>query len=153
VPDQAFAVRDGYVAISARTQEEWERLCRVLGLEKCLADPRYRDNATRITHRAPLIAELEAVLAPYPAAWWLQVLGQAGVPCGRFHTCEEMSQHPQVRQNGLMAELPTPHWGTVRVAGLPWSFSLTPGVLRAGPLPGSDTAAVLQEVLGEQVSS
>ena len=57
--------------------------------------------------------------------------------------------HPQVRINGLMTELPTPHWGTVRVAGLPWTFSLTPGVLRHGPLPGSDSAAVLQEVLGE----
>ena len=29
VPDQAFGVRDGYLAVSARTQVEWERLCRL----------------------------------------------------------------------------------------------------------------------------
>jgi crotonobetainyl-CoA:carnitine CoA-transferase CaiB-like acyl-CoA transferase len=63
-----------------------------------------------------------------------------------------MCQHPQVRMNGLMAELPTPHWGTIRVAGLPWAFSVTPGVLRAGPIPGCDTAAVLAEVCGEPVA-
>ena len=80
------------------------------------------------------------------------MLTQADVPCGRFHTYDEMCLHPQVRLNSLMAELPTPHWGTVRVAGLPWSFSLTPGVLRCGPLPGSDTAEVLAEVLGETVA-
>lgn len=70
----------------------------------------------------------------------------AGVPCGRFYAYDEMCLHPQVRINGLMAELPTPDWGTVRVAGLPWSFSLTPGVLRSGPLHGSDTAAVLADI-------
>jgi crotonobetainyl-CoA:carnitine CoA-transferase CaiB-like acyl-CoA transferase len=72
-------------------------------------------------------------------------LEQARVPCGRFHAYDVMCQHPQVRQNSLMVELPTPHWGTVRVAGLPWSFSITPGLLRAGPLPGSDPAAVLAQ--------
>ena len=73
------------------------------------------------------------------------MLTQAGVPCGRFHAYDEMCLHPQVRINSLMAEVPTPHWGTVRVAGLPWSFSLTPGVLRSGPLWGSDTADVLDQ--------
>lgn len=60
-----------------------------------------------------------------------------------------MCVHPHVRVNSLMTELPTPHWGTVRVAGLPWTFSVTPGVLRAGPLTGSDTAAVCATLLGE----
>jgi crotonobetainyl-CoA:carnitine CoA-transferase CaiB-like acyl-CoA transferase len=146
VPDQAFQVRDGYLAVSARTPAEWERLCRALGQEALLADPRYRTLADRITHRATLVAHLAAIFGVYPAAWWLQVLGQAGVPCGRFYDYEAMCQHPQVRHNALMVEVPTPHWGTVRVAGLPWSFSVTPGVLHAGPLPGSDTATVLAQL-------
>jgi crotonobetainyl-CoA:carnitine CoA-transferase CaiB-like acyl-CoA transferase len=152
VPDQAFRVRDGYLAVSARTQAEWERLCRALGQEVLLDDPRYRTLSDRLAHRHELIAHLERVFHTHPAAWWIKVLTQADVPCGRFHTYDEMCLHPQVRLNSLMAELPTPHWGTVRVAGLPWSFSLTPGVLRAGPLPGSDTAAVLAEVLGETMA-
>jgi crotonobetainyl-CoA:carnitine CoA-transferase CaiB-like acyl-CoA transferase len=149
VPDQAFRVRDGYLAVSARTQAEWERLCRALGQEALLDEPRYRTLPDRLAHRRELITHLERVFHTHPAVWWLKVLTQADVPCGRFHAYDEMCLHPQVRINRLMAELPTPHWGMVRVAGLPWSFSLTPGVLRAGPLPGSDTAAVLAEVLGE----
>jgi crotonobetainyl-CoA:carnitine CoA-transferase CaiB-like acyl-CoA transferase len=149
VPDQAFRVRDGYLAVSARTQAEWQQLCQALGQEALLEDPRYRTLADRLQHRESLLAHLQAVFGKYPSAWWLRRLSQAKVPCGRFHTYDEMCHHPQVRLNGLMAELPTPHWGTVRVAGLPWTFSLTPGVLRPGPLRGSDTAAVLAEVLGE----
>ncbi len=145
VPDQAFRVRDGYLAVSARTQAEWEQLCRALGQESLLDDPRYRTLADRLAHRRELIASLAGVFHTHPSAWWIKVLTQAGVPCGRFHTYDEMCLHPQVRINQLMAEVPTPHWGTVRVAGLPWSFSLTPGVLRSGPLWGSDTAEVLAD--------
>lgn len=148
VPDQAFRVRDGYLAVSARTQAEWERLCRALGQEALLDDPRYRTLAERLAHRRELIAHLEQVFHTHPSAWWIKVLTQAGVPCGRFHAYDEMCLHPQVRINGLMAEIPTPHWGTVRVAGLPWSFSRTPGVLRSGPLRGSDTAEVLADITG-----
>jgi crotonobetainyl-CoA:carnitine CoA-transferase CaiB-like acyl-CoA transferase len=152
VPDQAFRVRDGYLAVSARTQAEWERLCRALGQDALLDDPRYRTLADRLAHRRELIASLASVFQTYPSAWWMQVLRHAEVPCGCFHAYDEMCLHPQVRINGLMAELPTPHWGTVRVAGLPWSFSLTPGVLRSGPLRGSDNAEVLVDITeGEEV--
>jgi crotonobetainyl-CoA:carnitine CoA-transferase CaiB-like acyl-CoA transferase len=153
VPDQAFGVRDGYLAVSARTQAEWERLCRALGQDVLLDDPRYRTLADRLAHRRELIASLASVFQTYPSAWWIQVLRHADVPCGRFHAYDEMCLHPQIRLNGLMAEVPTPHWGTVRVAGLPWSFSLTPGVLRSGPLRGSDTAEVLADITeSEEVS-
>lgn len=149
VPDQAFRVRDGYLAVSVRTQAEWQGLCQALGQDALLVDPRYRTLNDRLTHRETLVTHLETVFQAYPSAWWIQRLVQAGVPCGRFHAYDEMSLHPQVRLNGLMAELPTPHWGTIRVAGLPWAFSLTPGVLRHGPAPGGDTPAVLSEILGE----
>jgi crotonobetainyl-CoA:carnitine CoA-transferase CaiB-like acyl-CoA transferase len=138
--------------VSARTQAEWERLCRALGQEALLEDPRYRTLPDRLAHRRELIAHLARVFHTHPSAWWSKELTQAGVPCGRFHAYDEMCLHPQIRLNGLMAEVPTPHWGTVRVAGLPWSFSLTPGVLRSGPLRGSDTAEVLADITeGEEV--
>jgi crotonobetainyl-CoA:carnitine CoA-transferase CaiB-like acyl-CoA transferase len=146
VPDQAFRALDGYIAVSARTQTEWERLCQALGQEQLLQDPRYRTLADRLVHRQTLVTDLEKTFRGFPSAWWIQRLSEARVPCGRFHTYDDMCEHPQVRLNGLMAELPTAHWGMIRVAGLPWSFSRTPGVLRAGPLPGSDTTAVLANV-------
>ncbi len=149
VPDQAFAVRDGYLAISARTQTEWESLCRALDRQDLLDNAHYRTLADRLTHRDTLIDQLAETLRVYPSAWWIKQLSRAGVPCGGFHAYNEMSLHPQVRLNGLMTELPTSQWGNLRVAGLPWSFGLTPGVQRPGPLPGSDTAAVLTELLGE----
>jgi crotonobetainyl-CoA:carnitine CoA-transferase CaiB-like acyl-CoA transferase len=137
------------VAVSARTQAEWERLCLALERSDLCQNPAYTTLSDRIAHREVLIADLTETFRIYPTAWWLQQLTQAQVPCGRFQTYDEMCQHPQVRLNGLMTELTTSHWDTIRVAGLPWSFSLTPGVQYPGPMPGSDTAAVLSELLGE----
>lgn len=147
VPDQAFRVLDGYLAVSARTQAEWAGLCRALQQETLIEDPRFRTQDDRLQHRQALIARLQTIFETHPSAWWIKRLTQAGVPCGRFHTYDDISLHPQVRVNGLMAELPTPHWGQVRVGGLPWHFSRTPAVLRHGPLPGSDTETILQDLI------
>lgn len=130
-------VRDGSLAVSARTQAEWERLCRARGQEALLADPRYRTLTDRLAHHSTLVEHLARLFHTHPASWWMQVLTPAGVPCGRFHAYDEMCLRPQVRISSLMAEVPTPHWGTGHAAGLPWSYSLTPGVLRSSPLLGS----------------
>ena len=45
-----------------------------------------------------------------------------------------------------MTDLETDTWGTIRVAGLPWTFSRTPGIQRPGPMPGRDTDEVLAEI-------
>ena len=147
VPDQAFRVLDGYLALSAHTPQEWEGLCRALGQMELRDDPRFRSVADRIANRATLIERLEALLRGYPSGWWLKVFGEAGVPCGRFYTYNDLCQHVQVLENRLMVELDTPHWGRIRVGGLPWSFSRTPGILRPGPIPGGDTEAVLADLV------
>lgn len=146
VPDQAFRARDGYLAVSARTQAEWERLCRAIAREDLMDDPRYKTVAARIRERESLVSELQEVFGRYPRAWWINRLKTARVPCGRFHAYDEMCEHPQVLSNKLMTDLETDTWGTIRVAGLPWMFSGTPGVQRPGPVPGRDTEVVLAEV-------
>jgi len=147
VPDQAFRARDGYLAISARTQAEWEQLCRAIAREDLIDDPRYRTLAARIAERDSLACELQKVFEGYPRTWWINRLEAAHVPCGRFHTYDEMCEHPQVRSNRLMTDLETDTWGTIRVAGLPWTFSRTPGTQRPGPVPGRDTEEVLAEIV------
>jgi crotonobetainyl-CoA:carnitine CoA-transferase CaiB-like acyl-CoA transferase len=146
VPDQAFLTRDGYLAISARTQAEWARLCSAIGREDLVDDPRYETPAARIAERDSLVSELETIFGRYPRTWWINRLEAARVPCGRFHTYDDMCEHPQVRSNGLMTDLETDTWGTIRVAGLPWTFSRTPGIQRPGPMPGRDTDEVLAEI-------
>ena len=46
----------------------------------------------------------------------------------------------------MVAVVQTKDWGDVVVGGLPWQFALTPGVVRPPPVPGADTAAVLEEL-------
>jgi crotonobetainyl-CoA:carnitine CoA-transferase CaiB-like acyl-CoA transferase len=58
VPDQAFRVRDGYLAISARTQADWERLCQAVQRDDLRQHPDYATLASRIVPRDTLIVAL-----------------------------------------------------------------------------------------------
>jgi len=68
------------------------------------------------------------------------------VPCALSHNFEQLRYHAQIRDNGMAPVVHTRDWGDVVVGGLPWHFSATPGEVLPPPIPGADTAAVLEEL-------
>jgi crotonobetainyl-CoA:carnitine CoA-transferase CaiB-like acyl-CoA transferase len=69
------------------------------------------------------------------------------VPNGPVLDFNELRYHQQVRDNGHIVEIDTPHWGRLCVDGLPWKFNSTAaGPIRAGGKPGEHTAEVLAEL-------
>ena len=68
VPYQAFATADGNIFIAAANQNFWERMCRTLGAEHLLADPRFASNAKRVEHREALLALLGPLLEQHSTA-------------------------------------------------------------------------------------
>ena len=56
---------------------------------------------------------------------------------------------PQVQHRNMIAEVPHPTIGTLRVTGIPIKYSDTPGTIRLHPpLLGEHTDEVLSDVLG-----
>jgi crotonobetainyl-CoA:carnitine CoA-transferase CaiB-like acyl-CoA transferase len=148
VPHQAFLCQDQrYIAAGVVREEQWPGLCRALKAPELIADPRFALNAARVEHRAELIPLLAQRFLTKPAAWWTIALSREKVPNAQFLTFEELRSHPQVRLNGFMVELDTPHWGRLWAEGLPWKFSATPaGPIRPGAMHGDHTAEVFAEL-------
>jgi crotonobetainyl-CoA:carnitine CoA-transferase CaiB-like acyl-CoA transferase len=101
------------------------------------ADPRFADNPARVRNRAELVRRLEGVLSGRPAAYWIERLGAAGVPCGpvnrvdeAFELAERLGLEPVVR-------LPTGTGAGATVASVasPLRLSGTPVSYRAAPPP------------------
>jgi glutaryl-CoA transferase len=82
VPYQLFAAVDRPLALAVGNDAQWLACCRVLGLEREAADPRFTTNAGRVRHRAEVVSAVAAALHGRPAAEWLARLGDAGVPAG-----------------------------------------------------------------------
>ncbi len=147
-PSNCYPCADGLLLIQIGNDNQWTRLCKALGHEEWLEDPRFRTNADRMQHTAELDASIRGALSSVSRHALTQTLGAAGVPCGPVNTIGEAFDHPQVVHRGLRAEIDHPVHGKIPVVRSPLRFSRTPVQLKPPPSMGADTDAVLQQELG-----
>jgi crotonobetainyl-CoA:carnitine CoA-transferase CaiB-like acyl-CoA transferase len=101
-PSGAFRTRDGLLNIAANKQEQYEAVCRVVGREDLIADPRFIDRQARLQNRAQLKHILEQALAARGTEDWWALFTDAGVPAGPVYSVPQALAHPQVRDRGLI---------------------------------------------------
>lgn len=82
VPYQLFQTADTPMVVAVGSDAQWQACARALDLSQLAEDPRFRENAGRVSLRTELVSALSARLLERPAAAWLARLEAAGVPCG-----------------------------------------------------------------------
>jgi crotonobetainyl-CoA:carnitine CoA-transferase CaiB-like acyl-CoA transferase len=148
VPYQVFPTRDYPIAIAAANQKLWERFCQALGREEWLEDPRFESNPKRVENREALLPLVAEVMAQKTCDEWMEILLEASVPCGPVNNMERLFSDPQILHRNMVAEVPHPTIGTLRLCGIPIKYSETPAAIRRPPpLVGEHTDEVLKEIL------
>ncbi len=146
-PYQAVRCADGYIALGAANQRTWERLCQALERPDLPAQAEFATDAERVAHRRELAAVIEQTMAAKPAAYWLDALQRADVPCGPILDYAQVFADPHVRARGLVQEVNHPAGGRIRQLGPAVKFSATPArIRRPAPVLGQHTAEVLEEL-------
>ncbi|WP_253277128.1 CoA transferase [Pseudomonas fluorescens] len=105
--------------VAAYNGNRWATLCKVLGHEEGIADPRFVSSAQRVIHRAELCAALTDVFISKPTAHWLHVLHEADALCSKVADYSDLMKHSQIASNGMLVEHKHPVQGVVRVPGVP----------------------------------
>ncbi|MBX6378767.1 MAG: CoA transferase, partial [Clostridia bacterium] len=147
VPYQVFRTRDLPIIVACLTERFWQNLCRAIGREELMEDPRFRTNPDRCDHRDELIPVLEAIFLERGAAEWLELLDRYEVPAGPINTLKEVVRHPQVLHNRMVVEVEHPVAGSVKIPGVPVKLRRTPGDIRLPPpLLGQHTEEILREL-------
>lgn len=149
VPYQLFQGSDARsFVVAVGTQPLWQRLLKVLDLEKELGqDVRFATNALRIQHRDVLILLLQQKFCASPMATWLQRLRSADIPAAAIQTVAEALHDPQTISRGLIVELEHPTLKTVRSIANPIRFQAQPILYRLPPpILGEHTRQILQEL-------
>jgi len=148
VPYQAFATADGHVILAIGNDSQFAKFCAIGGRPELAADPRFTTNAARVGNRAALVPLVRDMMATRPAAEWLKLLGDAGVPCGPINTLDQVFADPQVAARGMKVEIAHPLAGTVTLPASPMKLSASPVAYTLHPpLLGEHTDAVLSELL------
>jgi crotonobetainyl-CoA:carnitine CoA-transferase CaiB-like acyl-CoA transferase len=149
-PVGAFETATGSIYLACANDRTFQRFAREVLKDVAMADnPAYADSAKRREHQKQLIAEVARQLKQQDRETWLPRMHAAGVPGGAIRTVGEALESPEIRELGLVSEIPHPTLGSIPNVGLPIHFSETPlADPKAAPVLGADTADLLRDLLG-----
>lgn len=145
-PYQAMACSDGWFVMGANNQKLWTQLCRLMGREELLEDPRFTTIALRLANRQALQDELEKTFRTNTKDHWVEKLLANGLPAGPILSYPEAFDSEHARVRGMRMAIDHPVEGSAPSIGFAVKLSGTPQqVRRHPPLLGEHT----DEVLGE----
>lgn len=148
VPYQVFAASDGHLIVAVGNENQYRRLCEVVGRPQLATDQRFASNEMRVKHREEMGRLLGEAFGTRSMREWLDALERAGVPCGPINKLDEVFDDPQVRARGMRIDLPHPTLGSVPSVANPIRYSATPIAYRsAPPTLSADTDEVLRDIL------
>jgi formyl-CoA transferase len=151
IPYQVFRTKDRPIAIAVANQKLWVNFCKLVGRPQWLEDPRFESNSKRVEHREVLLPLIDELMAQRTCDEWMEVFVEAAIPCGPVNDMEHLFADPQVLHRAMIAEVPHPTIGSLRLTGTPIKYSETPATIRRHPpLLGEHTDEVLAEVLEYQ---
>ncbi len=137
-PFQAFMTADAPIVVAAGNDSLFRSLAEALGLDGLAGDDRFATNAARTQNQAALEALVEARLKTAPAAHWLQLLGEAGVPAGPVNRLSQALAMAQVPARTMLVETALANGQPLKVAGNPVKISGVPDPATRPPAPALD---------------
>ena len=149
IPMGCFKTADQNINVAAAGDNMYMRLCNALGAPHLIDKPEYKTFRSRAEHKVQLNEEIEAILATKSAADWIEILNQAGVPCGPVNTIDQVFSDPQVEHLGVVHHVDHAKLGKLAVVGQPVSLSSAPQpemFRHPTPDPGEHTDEILREV-------
>jgi len=140
---------DRWLAISVRSQGEWQRFARALGNPAWTAEPKFRTLYLRVRNHLELDAEVARWAATVEAEAAMALLQQAKVAAGVALNGADLGADPHLTERGFYAPVKLPDGSSTRVTGVPMRLSATPGSIRSvAPEVGEDNDYILGELLG-----
>jgi formyl-CoA transferase len=146
-PYGTYRTSDGYLNLAAGTDRLWRKLCAALGLQTLIGDARFLTNSDRVTNGSALDEEIEVVLQEKGTTHWLNVLGEASVPCGPIRTVSEAFADRMVDERGSLMRMDHRAAGDIETVSPPWRIDgANMAADRPPPTLGQHTVEILKEV-------
>lgn len=148
VPYRVFDCACGQqVFFAASNDKLWSRLCRVLGIESVIDDPRFVNVSRRVHNRRDLDEIVGGAIASINRDVLLPLLHEAGIPASPVNSVGQFLNSPQAIFRKTMQSMKHSELGDVSVPGVPVKFLDTDlSIRKSSPTYGEDTDEVLREV-------
>ena len=149
-PYDAYKVVDGYVSVGVATDDQWQRFCKVLGLDDLAREPKYMNNESRGDHYdepGGLRERLAAYFKDMKKHDIEAKLRSVGLACGAVNTVAEAMEMEQVKARNMLVTVVDKGVGEITMPGVPIRLSKTPGGYTEGaPLLGEHTKYYMRKL-------
>jgi glutaryl-CoA transferase len=149
VPYQVFPVADGHIIIATGNDNQFAKLCAVLGEPKIAQEPSYLVNSDRLKHRDELIGRLSVLTKKWLRTDLLAKLEAVQVPAGPINALDQVFTDAQVLHRGMRIDPPSPKakGGTIPGVRTPIIIGGRPmAAEHPAPRLGEHTNAILREI-------
>ena len=135
----------GWIQIAAVKNHEFAGVCRVIGKDEWIEDPRFKTTTDRYAN-APFLGDaVAAILKTKPAAEWRDKFTAAGLQNEIVQTYDDFVAHPHTEASGVITWTEHPGggapWATPNAAGTPKLQSGAPDAI--APTLGQHTREIL----------
>jgi len=152
VPHSSFPCKGPgrWIAISIRSNEEWESLVDAIGDADWLKDERFQSVSGRRENEEELNRLIGQWTVGYCVEALFQLLQSNGIPSGIVQNChDDLFRDPQLKHRRHFRYLDHPEIGTHAYHAPAHILSKTPNhIHKAGPTLGEDNEYVFSEILG-----
>jgi formyl-CoA transferase len=124
----------------------WKDICKVIGREEWLTDPRYSTPKGRLPHLMEIFGEIEKWTMTKTKFEAMDLLNKYDIPCGPILSMKELADEPSLRKTGTVVEVDHPKRGKYLTVGNPIKMSDSPTEVTRSPLLGEHTDEVLNEL-------
>ncbi|GBD11227.1 Succinyl-CoA--L-malate CoA-transferase beta subunit [bacterium HR23] len=146
------AGQDEWVTIAVRTEEEWKRLCQVMGRPDLLEDPRFATYEARWANQDALDALIARWTRTLDKRTVMLRLQEQGIPSASVFHAKDLLTDPHFRQRGFFERYTHPPEvegvGTRVYTVRPYQFSRSRGSIRFIARLGEHNRPVLADLLG-----
>jgi crotonobetainyl-CoA:carnitine CoA-transferase CaiB-like acyl-CoA transferase len=138
---------DGHICILPYNDRHWRDFFRIAGRPELADDLRLADAPTRSRHVAELYALVAECVGGGTAAYWLEQLRGADIPCGPVNRLEGLPADQQLAAVDFFPVTDHPSEGRIRTLRPPVRFGAADcGLRRLAPCLGEHSREILREL-------
>ncbi len=144
-----YQTRDGqrFMLCCLDPKNDWGRLCRAIGRDDLIDDPRYATAEARFENGEQVVALLDEALATRDMAEWRMLFDEHNVIWGPIPTMDQVAADPQMKANGVFAEFDHPQLGSVPTVSNPINVNgVAKERARLAPEVGQHSSEILREL-------
>ena len=153
IPTGVFPTSDGHINIAVAGAVIYERFCNVIGLKHLISDERFATADARSKNRRQINELISQVTSKNTSQHWIDLLNDAGCPCGPINSMDQVFADPQVKHLEMAVSVDHPRMGRFEVVNQAIKMSRTPSSVRtATPEHGEHTDDILSELGYDQAT-